>query len=212
MTCIFISHSKKDTDLVLSIKKLLENIGQTPIIQEFIPKVDQEIPHKEIRDNVNKSKYLFLFLTDNVVETEYTKNWIMFEVGVAASISNKIFVFEREGIPISYPIPHVTDYALFNPDDTQDMLKIQELAKRIGSTNKKPIAGAVAGAVIGSILGPVGTILGGILGGVGAYATESDSPKDFKVKCHHCEESFNYHFQKYKDFNCPCCRKSIQLE
>ena len=92
MVTIFISHSKKDEDLVLGIKKILENIGHTPIIEEFISKEkQQEIPYEEIRSNVNKSSFVLLFLTDSVIETEYTKSWIIYEVGVASNASIRVF-------------------------------------------------------------------------------------------------------------------------
>lgn len=110
MATIFISHSKKDEDLVLIMKKILKNIGHTPIIEEFIPVEEREpIPYEEIRSNVEKSEFLFLFLTDNVVATPYTQNWVSYEIGLASAHSKKLFVFERIGTPIEFPIPYLTD-------------------------------------------------------------------------------------------------------
>ena len=207
MATIFISHSQKDTDLVVNIKKILENVGHTPIIEEFIPQESQQqIPYEEIRNNVNKSSFVFLFLTDNVVETDYTKNWVIYEVGVESNASTRVFVFERSGTPIPYPIPYVTDYALFNPDRTDDMLEIQKLAKGLGKMSKKLLT-AGAGAAAGSIFGPLGIVLGA----VGGYVLGPDSEKPPKVKCPHCNVTFNYYSLRIKDFNCPCCRKQILL-
>lgn len=63
MATIFISHSKRDEDLVTDIAKVLRNIGHTPIIEEFIPEEEKEpVPYEEIRKNVSLSQYMFLFL------------------------------------------------------------------------------------------------------------------------------------------------------
>lgn len=207
MATIFISHSKKDEELVLSIKKILENIGHTPIIEEFIPKEkQQEIPYEEIRSNVNKSSFVFLFLTDSVVETEYTKNWVIYEVGVASNDSKRVFVFERLGTPIQYPIPYVTDYTLFNPNRTDDMLEVQRLSKNLGKF-RKDLLTAGAGALVGSIFGPIGFVLGAI----GGYVLGPKQEQSPKVKCPHCNVSFNYYSVQIKEFDCPCCRKKIDL-
>jgi len=37
MAVIFISHSKRDEQLVRNIQTVLINVGHTPIIEEFIP-------------------------------------------------------------------------------------------------------------------------------------------------------------------------------
>ena len=207
MVTIFISHSKKDEDLVLGIKKILENIGHAPIIEEFISKEkQQEIPYEEIRSNVNKSSFVFLFLTDSVIETEYTKSWIIYEVGVASNASIRVFVFERIGTPIPYPIPYVTDFALFNPDRTDDMLEIQKLAKNLGKI-RRDLLTAGAGAAVGSMFGPLGLVLGAI----GGYVLGPKQEKPPRVKCPHCSVTFNYYSLRIKDFNCPCCRKQILL-
>lgn len=163
MVTIFISHSKKDEDLVLTMKGTLKNVGHTPIIEEFIPAEEQKpVPYEEIRDNVEKSEFLFLFLTDNVVSTPFTQNLVSYEVGLA-SANSKLFVFERIGTPIEFPIPYLTDYALFNPDKAEDILALQRLTKDLGKF-RRDILTAGGGVAIGSMFGPVGMVIGGILG------------------------------------------------
>lgn len=100
MTTIFISNSKRDEELVLNVKRILENVDHTQIIEEFVQSNEQStIPYEDIRANVERSGFVFLFLTDNVMKTEYTKNWVIYEVGVASANSKRIFVFERVGNP-----------------------------------------------------------------------------------------------------------------
>ena len=208
MANIFISHSKRDKELVITIEKTLKNIGHTPIIEEFIPEENMElIPYEEIRKNVDMSDYVFLFLTDNIVKTNFTHNWVSFEVGVAANAMKRLFVFERLGVPVPYPIPYLTDYMVFDEDDIDDILNIQLLSKKLKDI-PKTVKGAGIGALIGIPFGPLGIIVGSSVG----YLFGTHSQKQItKVDCPKCRISFNYHSLKYAKFSCPACRNEINL-
>ena len=189
------------------MKRTLENMGHTPIIEEFIPIEEQaQIPYEEIRNNVEKSEFIFLFLTDNVVATPFTQNWVSHEIGLASANSKKLFVFERIGIPIKFPITYLTDYALFNLDKTEDILALQNLTKDLGKF-RRDLLTAGGGAVIGSAFGPIGMVVGGLLG----YLVGPKPPKPPIVKCSYCHVAFNY-YSTLKVFKCPSCRKNIDLE
>lgn len=206
MVVIFISHSKRDEKLVRATKEMLINIGHSPIIEEFIPEEQKEpIPYEEIRKNVNLSSCVFLFLTDNIVKTEYTKNWVMYEVGVASDARKRLIIFEREGMPIPYPIPYLTDYMLFDPNDTVNILNIQSLAKKIGEIPRGLITGGL-GALAGLPFGPLGIILGGLGGAIVGSIGKEEMPK---VTCQSCNISFNYLSPNIKSFSCPSCRRPI---
>lgn len=206
---LFISHSKRDKELVTAIAKVLRNIEHDPIIEEFIPEEEKEnVPYEEIRKNVNLSDYVFLFLTDNIVSTEYTRNWVSFEVGLTASEHKRLFVFERYGVPVPYPIPYLTDYMIFDANNTSDILDIQELAKKLNGLSKTTI-GAGIGAGLGFVFGPIGLILGGLGGALlGAKAKE----QILKVKCPSCGVCYSYYSPQYTSFNCPACRNDIKIE
>lgn len=209
MAKIFISHSKRDRDLINAMAKVLINIGHNPIIEEFIPQEKKEpIPYEEIMKNMDLSNYAFLFLTDNIVLTEYTRNWVMFEVGLAASARKRLFVFERAGTPVPYPIPYFTDYMIFDKDSTNDILDIQALSKKIDKTAKNVLKGVAIGGVLGLPFGPLALVILALTGGILGAST---SQKILKVKCPHCEVSFNYYSPKYSKFKCPACRKDIHL-
>ena len=209
MANIFISHSKRDKGLVITIEKTLKNIGHCPIIEEFIPEDKIElIPYEEIRKNVDMSDYVFLFLTDNIVKTEFTHNWVSFEVGVAANAMKRLFVFERLGVPVPYPIPYLTDYMVFAEDDMDDILNIQLLSKKLKETSKS-FKGAGIGALIGIPFGPLGLIVGS---GVGYLYGARSKRQIRKVYCSKCRISFNYHSLKYTKFSCPSCRNEITIQ
>lgn len=209
MSKLFISHSRRDKELVNAMAKVLRNIKHDPIIEEFIPDEDREnVPYEEIRKNVNQSDCVFLFLTDNIVLTEYTRNWVSFEVGLTASEHKRLFVFERYGVPVPYPIPYLTDYMIFDADNTSDILDIQKIATKLNGLSKTTI-GAGIGASLGFVFGPIGLILGGLGGALlGGKAEEEIS----KVKCPFCGVSYSYHSPHYTSFSCPACRNDTKIE
>jgi len=111
------------------MQTVLINLGHTPIIEEFIPEeLKEPIPYEEIRKNIQLSNAVFLFLTDEIVRTEYTRNWVIYEVGLASERQIPLFVFERKGFPIPYPIPYVTDFMLFDPHSIDDLLNYSKIS------------------------------------------------------------------------------------
>ena len=212
MAIIFISHSKRDKQLVQNMETVLINVGHTPIIEEFIPESMKEpIPYEEIRKNVQLSNAVFLFLTDEVVKTKYTENWVIYEDGLASDRHIPVFVFERKGFSIHYPIPYVTDYMVFDPYTIEDILNIQKLAKDIGKIPPNWFT-AGFGALVGAIFGPLGIAIGG-LGGLLLGPKKGPPIPGIRIKCQHerCKTEYNYWSPNIASFNCPICRQPTEL-
>ncbi|MFL6399847.1 MAG: hypothetical protein ACJ71P_04695 [Nitrososphaeraceae archaeon] len=53
--------------------------------------------------------------------SQYTHNWISFEVGVAAGCGKPIWVFEELDSFVRFPVPFVTDYAQFTPGNIEHL-------------------------------------------------------------------------------------------
>ena len=217
MSIVFISHSKRDSDLVIRIKQILENIGHTPALEEFIPESDKKpIPYDEIRTKVSGSDVVFLFLTDNIVATEYTKNWVIFEVGVASSMKKPLYIFERQGVPIQYPLPYFTDYMLFDQNSIDSLLEIQTIAKtHVGKVPIGTTGGVISGAAVGAIAGPAGALVGAILGGLIGYGADTSSSSNIRtITCPYktCKIRFRYHSTRITKFMCPACRHEIVIQ
>ncbi len=213
MANIFISHSRKDDSLIASVHQLLVNVGHTPIIEEFIPESEKlPIPHDEIQRNVSVSDAIFLFLTDNVLATDYTRNWVVFEVGLAKQASKRVFVFERYGVPIPYPIPYVTDYTIFDPQSISDLLTIQTIAKELVGKIPAALIGAGAGALLGAAFGPLGFAIGAITLGLAGHNWDVQAEAKIPVvECPYpnCHVRFRYYSPNVTSFNCPTCRQQI---
>ncbi len=126
----FISHSKQDAALTKNVELMLQNIGVEPVIMEYSPPAAEAAPPwRRIRDAVTTSDAVLLFKTENAIVTDYTRSWIVYEVGLAAAMNRPLYVFERKGTPIHFPIPYVTDYMLFEQEKIGDFLKVRRVVK-----------------------------------------------------------------------------------
>lgn len=192
------------------MQTVLINLGHTPIIEEFIPEeLKEPIPYEEIRKNIQLSNAVFLFLTDEIVRTEYTRNWVIYEVGLASERQIPLFVFERKGFPIPYPIPYVTDFMLFDPHSIDDLLDIQKLASGMGKIPPNFLT-AGFGALIGAAFGPLGIALGG-LGGLIFGPKRKPPIPGIQIQCYYCNTIINYWSPNIVNFNCPICRKAFEI-
>ncbi len=192
----------------------MENIGNNPIIEEFIAEEHQEnVPYEEIKKNVENSDLVLLLLTDNITSTQHTSNWVNFEIGVASEAHKRLFVFESSTMKSLFPIPYITDYALFDPENIADMFDMQKLIKKISNnTGLKNLTGIGGGAALGSIFGPAGMVIGAIAGLLISSTNGNNSDICTKVTCPNekCNITFLYYSSQLQ-FTCPTCRKNISL-
>ncbi len=145
MAKVFISHSSQDVELVSNVASMLKNIGDEPLIMEYAPKGDETAPpYARIREYMRAADHVMLFKTDNAIRTDYTRNWIIFEVGLAAELNKRLFVLEGKGPPIEFPIPYLTDYMVLEPDRVADILRLQTVAKTVSDEDSEGGADASA--------------------------------------------------------------------
>ncbi len=212
MSKIFISHSRVDTELTKNVAAALQNIGDTPVIMEYIARAGETVPpYALIRQHVREADYVMLFKTDNAISSEYTRNWIVFEVGLAAAMNKRLFVFERKGPTIQFPIPYVTDYMIFDPAEVADILKLQAIAKEVHSAVSReeiePSKGmgwlvlfmpelVLMAGILAIIVGMLAGIKGAIHGPI-------------NINCQHCHSSYHYYAGILEPFQCPVCLSEI---
>ncbi|MHA1410504.1 MAG: hypothetical protein ACTSQY_09420 [Candidatus Odinarchaeia archaeon] len=134
----------------------------------------------------------------------------MYEVGLASEREIPLFVFERIGFPLPYPIPYVTDFMLFNPESIDDLLNIQKLAKGMNTISPKLFTTGL-GELLGAAFGPFGLAVGGLGGYI--FGPERAFPiPGIQIRCRHCNAVINYWSPNIESFHCPCCRKVIETE
>ncbi len=104
---IFISHSREDDEGRRFFDKILASVehqgywysweGPTP-------------PHAQTLIEAIKASESMFVLLSKPMENPQTRSWVGYEVGVAAALKKKVWVFEPEEIKIDVPVPFVTGY------------------------------------------------------------------------------------------------------
>ena len=95
---VFVSHSSKDTEVVEAVKHAF-TVARLDFDPYFVE--DQPVggpPSKEIVDVIKKSEALFSFFTPNSVDGD-TRDWIIFELGVALPHEVPIFAWKNHVTP-----------------------------------------------------------------------------------------------------------------
>lgn len=207
MAQIFVSHSKRDHELVTSISSCLRSANIQPILEEFTPETTP--PYAKIYSDMRNSEAAFLLLSPNVTISPHTQNWICYEVGLAHAFNKPVYVFEQIDCPINFPVPYVSDYVVYDPKNASDWTKIESIAK-----NHDP-SPMLANVIFMGLLGlvAVGTGAAAILAGaLGAAMTEKPYKGPFRqVHCYKCGIVFRFH-STLSTLNCPSCRTPLMIK
>ena len=128
----FISHSRKDKELVNRIYKICSRARIRPNIAEFEEIEEGKLNAEDIASMISRSRFFVLFLTRHVIGSIHTQNWVAYEVGYAhgmkttSLLSLDIYVFEPFD-QLKFPIPYLDYYTLFNTDEEPHWEYIENL-------------------------------------------------------------------------------------
>jgi len=205
---IFLSHSRKDSYYVDTVKKALGLLDYHPIVYEDLPGNQRPGNDRDnIKNLINQSQLVFLFMTNNVISLKHTLTWVQYEDSVASMFNKPVIVFQEQ-LPdpkTSFPILYFTDVVPLT-GSLADPMKIQEIAKSFRSS--EAVIRAVAGAAVGAIFGPIGLLLGAL---VGLVSTPQNPLQKIPIlKCPNCEYEFRYWGDKNTPFYCPNCREQYK--
>lgn len=201
MMQVFISHSRKDMSLVQIVKNALQVLSFNSIIYEELP---PELKYGSDLDNIknlmDQSEIVFLFITRNVSVSQHTTVWVQYENHLAAIGKKPLVVFQRIAEQPGFPIIYFTDVISIG-DGAVDLLRIQQVSKAFQSGY--PVARGLGGAAIGAIFGPIGAIAGGLIG----LATTPESPLNNvpTIRCPNCNKTYRYWGLSGSSFYCPNC-------
>lgn len=181
---IFISHSGRDSHIVQEILADFEGTGVKPVLMENESKAGPLPDWKWIKDEIQRSEALFVILTNGVVRSEHTQNWVAFEIGVAAGCDppKPVFVIRGESA-VNFPVPYLNHY--FSYSQTV-------LAAQPGIPPEQQKA-ATSSIMHEWIMNP------------------NVIPKTTPMVCPECRISFYYH-GKELEIKCPCCPCTIKHE
>jgi hypothetical protein len=130
MDQIFISHSSKDRQIVGYFVGKFDDTGVKPVLMEVEKWSISAKPNwLWIRDEIKKSRALFLLLTKNIIRKLHTQNWVAFEIGLASMCipSIPVFVFREENV--NFPVPYLNHYfdektSLFMREFSETLLNV----------------------------------------------------------------------------------------
>jgi len=205
MTSIFISHSKKDWNIIQVFLNAFNGTGVRPILMEYERYVNP--PWSEIKNAIGQSSALFVLLGTNLKSSDYTQNWVSYEVGVADTLNRPIWVFEDINNTVRFPIPNVHHYMLYNPSQLDSMNYLRTVIGSYAVNGDAALAGGLLGLVLSA--NPIVALAGLLLGSkVNVPAT----PEGLSVQCpyYDCRVTFQFH-NGNKQFLCPACRRGIRL-
>jgi len=201
MSSIFLSHSQKDKSIIDIFLQAFSDTTVNPILMEY--EKFQNPPWNEIRNKIQTSASLFVLLGSNLKSSDYTQNWVSYEIGLADALGRQIWVFEDINNEIIFPIPHVHHYLIY---DSKDPDSLNYLKQIVASYAINP-TGALVGLVLTAALisNPIGWIIGGLIGSKVGVPTR---PSGVNLQCYHqdCQVQFRF-YNENKTIRCPSCRR-----
>ena len=114
---VFISHSKRDVTIRQFFDSIFADTKVAVVRMEF--EELHSTPSVDIRNHIMQSDALFVLLGQNLTFSQYTENWVGFEVGIATALNKPIWVMERFGDKVQFPIPYLTDFLLYEENNKE---------------------------------------------------------------------------------------------
>lgn len=224
LTQIFISHSAKDE----KIRGFFANIFASSNVRAVFKEIEgfsSNSDSEEIEDDIRNSSAVFILLGENVQNLKHTRDWVVWESGVAKTLDKEIWVFEPLSSygKIDIVIPDVNHYIPFFENDNF----IKYFLSIINSYDESEVLpSAVVGSTIGILGGIIidtithndlhfglGTFFGGVIGGTLGliYGDHSHTkPTGIRLNCANCTNSYKIH-SKIKRIRCPICNTVLEI-
>ena len=182
------------------------------IFEEFEKIVKGTVTPKQISIDIGNSKEIFVILGQNVQDLPHTRDWVVWETGVA---NNKdIWIFEpiSQFGNISVVTPYLRHYVIFDTND-DCFGYIRRIIESYDDSHVLPTL-LVSGG-LGALLDEKNKIGGAVLGALAGLAISDKSkerPTGIEVICSECSSSYNIHIPKRMNiFRCPVCNADLEI-
>jgi len=130
MTTIFLSHSKHDSNIIDIFRQSFAGTNVNPVLMEFEQFTNP--PWLDIKRNIENSRALFVLLSSNLKISDYTQNWVSYEIGIAVEANKQVWVFEDVNNQTIFPIPQVHHYMRYNPFQNESLNYLQTIVRSYG--------------------------------------------------------------------------------
>ncbi len=223
MAQIFVSHSAEDRHLVDFFSNAFAGTKVRAVFEEFEKILKGIITTSKVSTDIGSSNAVFVILSQNVQSIPHTRDWVVWETGVAKN--KDIWVFEPYPYlqfgRISVVIPYLRHYVMFDINDAW-LGYIQRIIESYDDSHILPTAllTGLTAAGIGVALAEKdkagGAILGGIGGAIVGLAISDKSkerPMGLNVKCINCYSTYSIHLpQGLNKFRCPVCNSFLKIQ
>jgi hypothetical protein len=123
---VFVSHSSKDSLVISATKQAFNGLRVAPHFVEEAPAGGP--PSREIARLVKGARALFAYFTYNSTYDRETRDWIVFEIGVAVAHGRRIFAWKEKQWPkeqLPRLLEQVTTYRdmMFDPQGVIDLAR-----------------------------------------------------------------------------------------
>ena len=207
MAHIFISHSRKDEDILNLFLRAFRGSGVTDVYREFENPVPIGAIAEIIGRDIEFSSAVFVLLSETVEVLPFTRDWVLYECGAAGMKQKPIWVFEpyESFGNISVTIPRFEHYVRFKTDKQNRETWRIYIHNIAASYSDNPFFAKAGLAALGGWLGGPWLALGGLLLG-SLLAPSIDRPNGYATGCPNCGRGFIVHLPRPEDaFRCPAC-------
>lgn len=212
MAEIFVSHSGKDKDLRDFFSNAFAGTKVRAIFEEFEKIIRGNVSTAHIASDIENSKAVFVILSQNVQGIPHTRDWVVWETGVAKN--KDIWIFEpfTQFGQISVVTPFLRHYVIFDTIDPW-LVYIRRIIESYDDSHVLPTLLLTGG--LGALLAEHDKTGGAALGALAGLVL-SDKSKEratgIGVTCYKCSSLYNIHIpQGTNQFRCPVCNSFLQL-
>jgi ribosomal protein S27E len=220
MAQIFISHSKKDKEVIDFLSKAFDDTKVKPHLEELEKELPTGVTAAKIERDIQASNAVFVLLTETVEKLKHTRDWVVWECGVAKN--KDIWVFEPFTSlgEISVVVPHFNHYVLFEQTEEwrKYLLAIIESyddSHVLPTVAKTSITGSALGALIDEKNRVRGTAIGAALGGLAGLFLSNKPKRSFgiDVRCQECSSNYTIHIPyQHNRFRCAVCNAYLGIQ
>jgi hypothetical protein len=207
---IFISHSQRDETIKNLFLRAFRGTGVTDVYREYEDAPPTGVKAEDITRDIELSSAVFVLLSETVESLPHTRDWILFECGVAAAKQKPVWVFEpyESFGRITTAIPRFDHYIRFNDND----IWRQYIHQIAASHNDNPMLARVGLSLLGAwLIGWPAAV--GIFLVSQALLKAPECPTGYRTQCPKCLRMFIAHLPYQADaFRCPnCAFQSLHL-
>ena len=210
MAQIFVSHSGRDKDLVDFFSNIFAGTKVKGVFEEFEKILIGKITSSQVAVDIENSNAIFVILSQNVQNIPHTRDWVVWETGVAKN--KDIWVFEpfKQLGSISVVTPYLRHFVIFEINNSY-LAYIRKVVESYDDSHVLPTLLLTTG--IGALLGKGEGAVVGALGGLAISDKSKERPAGIEIRCSKCSSLYNVHIPQGIDtFRCPVCNAFLRIK